>query len=105
MGSNTRSDQLNVAGTLTCKGNFKHLLFFQEHWWKETVIKIFSAKSIAGTFDAISLPELESDLEWDISQLYTEGIISVVKSTGTTFTGLEQSFVGQPNYRNLPCCG
>ena len=77
MGSNTRSDQLNVAGTLTCKGNLNISALSQEHWWKETVIKS-SRQKHCRYLDAISLPELES--EWrDISQLYTEGIISVVK--------------------------
>jgi len=95
MGSNTRSDKLNVAGTLTCKGNL-NVTVHSGTLAEGDSYNIFSAKSIAGTFDVINLPELESGLEWDISQLYTEGIISVVESTGIHLPVLNTALLGNP---------
>ena len=31
---------------------------------------------LAGTFDDINLPTLDGDLEWDVSNLYTTGVLS-----------------------------
>jgi len=94
-GSNTRSDLLKVAGTLTCKGNL-NISVSSGTLVEGDSYKIISAGTIAGSFDTINLPELESDLDWDISQLYTEGIISVVKSTGVQLPKVNTRLLGNP---------
>lgn len=81
-------DQLNVLGAITLGdglgsggGLLEVLEFgvasiavndvFQILQWDEI-------STLAGTFDTISLFELSEGLEWDVSQLYTAGIISVI---------------------------
>ncbi|MDX9919189.1 MAG: autotransporter-associated beta strand repeat-containing protein [Paludibacter sp.] len=75
------ADKLKVAGTLALNGilNVSPLsgtpAIGREY-------QLFEAASITGTFSTINLPQLPAGSEWNISELYTTGKISVVESTG-----------------------
>lgn len=77
----TTCDKLSIAGTLTCSGTL-NISVLSGSLIEGAVFQIFSASSITGTFTTINLPALSEGLEWDLTELYTDGKIKVIKSTG-----------------------
>ncbi len=85
-------DQLNVLGSITLGdglGSGGGLLEVLEFGVASIavndqfqILQWDDLGSLTGTFDTISLFELSEGLEWDTSQLYTTGIISVIPEPG-----------------------
>ncbi len=75
------ADKLKITGTLAANGILNVTpLSGTPGIGRE--YQLFEAGSITGTFSAVNLPELAAGSEWNISELYTTGKISVVESTG-----------------------
>jgi len=71
------ADLLNVLGTLTCGGTLT-VVNDGANLLQGDSFNLFDGTIAASTFAAINLPSLsDPGLEWDLSQLYTTGIISV----------------------------
>ncbi len=71
-------DRLNVAGTLFEDGVLNVSLYggFTPHFGD--TFDLFDAGAVAGSFDAINLPNLGGDLEWDATNLQSTGQLRVV---------------------------
>jgi len=75
----TQYDQLNVAGNLTLDGTLIVSLTNGFHPAANESFDILGwGGALAGTFAALQLPALTGSLEWNTSQLYTAGVLSVV---------------------------
>lgn len=72
------SDQFLVFGTLK--------VTIPDHYKPQAgdMINLFKARRILGRFKAMNLPELEPELRWDTSHLYSDGTLKVA----TAFEGL-----------------
>ena len=75
------SDKLVVSGTLTCGGVLKVTRPNTTPLFAGNVVQLFSAATITGTFSSIQLPTLAAGLEWNTSELYTTGKLSIKVST------------------------
>jgi hypothetical protein len=70
-------DQLLVSGTLSLGGTLNVSFLNGFNPAASDSFNILDWGSLAGTFNAIQLPSLSNGLEWDTSQLYTDGVLSV----------------------------
>ncbi len=68
------ADKLAVGGILTCGGTL-NVSILSGTPVAGNSYQIISAGSMTGTFAAVNLPQLDASLEWDLSELYTAGII------------------------------
>jgi autotransporter-associated beta strand protein len=75
------SDQVTVSGTLTLNGALEVVNTSPEILAAGDSFQLFSAANISGVFSTVTLPALDSGLAWNTSQLYSNGIISVVAIT------------------------
>ena len=75
-------DRLNVAGTLFADGALEVALYggFTPHFGD--TFDLFDADAVAGNFDAINLPALTGNLEWDATNLQSTGQLRVVPEPG-----------------------
>ena len=84
-------DNLVVGGNLTLNGTLVVVFVdgYEPIGGEEFDILDFDQSRLSGTFSAVDVPALAGDLEWDMSQLYTDGIISVIVPCGLAadFTG------------------
>jgi len=81
-GVEATSDKLAVTGSLTLAGVLKVTRLYATPLYAGHVVQLFSAASISGTFTSVQLPALSAGLEWNTSELYTTGKISVQLSSG-----------------------
>jgi fibronectin-binding autotransporter adhesin len=72
------SDQISVDGEATFGGDLEILLSGGFSPYAGQSYDIFDFGSRVGTFRSVSLPNLSEGLQWDISQLYTTGVIAVM---------------------------
>jgi T5SS/PEP-CTERM-associated repeat protein len=82
----TQYDAINVAGSLTLDGTLTVPLINGFAPQLGQSFDLFDFGALAGAFTAMNLPLLGPTLAWNISQLYTTGIISV----SSTLTPIEQ---------------
>lgn len=75
--SNSGHSFLNVTGTATLAGNLVILGSGYFGQGEEITFNLLDAASITGTFTSITLPTLFEGFEWDTTQLYTLGQISI----------------------------
>jgi autotransporter-associated beta strand protein len=79
--SPTANDVLKTTGLLTFAGDLivanigSHALLAGDSF------KIFDAASSAGSFNSVTLPDLNTGLAWDTNNLYTSGTLAVVSLT------------------------
>jgi hypothetical protein len=73
----TQYDQIHVAGQLALGGGLSVSLISGFTPAAGDSFDLLDWGSIAGTFSSLSLPTLGSGLEWDTSQLYSAGVVSV----------------------------
>ena len=87
------SETATVGGTLTVQKSANMVFELNQ------LFKVVSANSIAGTFASLNLPDLESGQEWDTSQLYTNGTLSITTSNeeGSTETDFDTTIYTYPN--------
>ncbi len=80
----TAFDLLEVTGVLTAAGSLEVGLDAQAPDLEAgDVFDVLDFASLTGTFGDVVLPTLTSGLTWDLSQLYTDGVLAVV-ATGLT---------------------
>jgi hypothetical protein len=70
-------DQLHVTGQLSLGGILQVFLIDGFTPASGQSFDVLDWSSLTGTFDAIQLPSLTGGLQWNTSQLYTTGILSV----------------------------
>lgn len=70
-------DAVNVTGMLNLDGTLQ--VSFYNDFVAEAgqSFDLLNWGSVAGTFDAVSLPVLDSSLSWNTSELYNTGVVSV----------------------------
>jgi T5SS/PEP-CTERM-associated repeat protein len=73
-------DQLQVTGAVTLSGTLSVVLANSFQPSLGNVFDILDGSSINGTFSTIQLPALAAGLNWNTSQLYSTGTLSVVSS-------------------------
>ena len=71
-------DQIDASGTLALDGTLLVSLVNGFGPSSGNSFDLFDWATINGTFDNLSLPALGAGLAWDVSQLYTAGVLSVV---------------------------
>ncbi len=71
-------DQLQVSGAVFLNGTLSVALANSFMPTTGNVFDILDWGSLSGTFDTLQLPMLAAGLEWDTSQLYVSGMLSVV---------------------------
>lgn len=71
-------DQLRVAGEMTLSGTLRVILGNGFAPDLAETFRIFDAAEISGEFSKIQLPALPGGLDWDVTSLYSEGVISVI---------------------------
>jgi autotransporter-associated beta strand protein len=76
-GVEATSDKLAITGSLTCSGILKVVKLNATPLYAGHVVQLFSAAAINGTFTSVQLPALTAGLEWNTTELYTTGKISV----------------------------
>ena len=94
-GGTASCDQLNVTGTLTLGGvlNLSGSGVFKA----ADSYKLFNATTLSGTFAKIQLPALQNGLEWDLTELYTNGIVKVkLNETGIRNPTIRIGVVANP---------
>lgn len=72
------ADALNVSGTINFGGALNVSLLSGFTLAVGNSFDLFNYTSSTGSFSSFSLPALAGDLTWDLSSLYSNGIISVV---------------------------
>lgn len=72
------SDRLAVTGTLACAGNL-NVTILSGTPVEGSSFNILDATAFTGQFDNISLPALSTGLAWDLTNLYIDGTIQVIK--------------------------
>jgi len=70
-------DQLHVSGHLDLAGTLTVSLIDGFTPTAGNVFKLFQWGTLSGAFSTLVLPALASGLEWNTSQLYTSGVLSV----------------------------
>ena len=87
------SETATLGGTLTVEKSSNMVFELNQQF------KVVSANSISGTFTSLNLPILESGQEWDTSQLYTNGTLSITSSSSedTTETTFDSTVYVYPN--------
>ncbi|MEX2168346.1 MAG: PEP-CTERM sorting domain-containing protein [Pirellulales bacterium] len=73
----TDYDSVDVAGALALSGALNVSLIDGFVPQATHTFDLLDWGTLAGVFDAITLPALSSELQWDTSQLYTTGALSV----------------------------
>jgi hypothetical protein len=73
----TQYDQLHVTGALTLAGTLQVSLAGGFTPAAGNSFDVLDWGTLTGTFNTITLPALSSELAWNISQLYTTGVLSV----------------------------
>ncbi|MCH7228312.1 beta strand repeat-containing protein [Haloferula sp. A504] len=76
-GQGTEYDFLDSDGDLTLDGMFHVLLYGGFTPTAGDSFDLFDAPSITGSFDEVTASELPEGLEWDFSQLESDGIVAV----------------------------
>lgn len=74
-------DQILSSGTLALDGVLQLALINGFTPAAGQSFNLFDWSSASGTFDALNLPPLTGGLSWNMSQLYTTGVLSVTTST------------------------
>jgi Tol biopolymer transport system component len=77
LSAGTEHDQIEVIGDLVLNGDLNVTLLDGFSPELGDSFDILNWSSLAGTFDTISLPLLGSGLSWNLSQLYTAGILEI----------------------------
>lgn len=95
-GGSSLCDNLDITGALTCNGTLDVILNAGT-LALDNSYQLFNAGSISGTFANIKLPELSEGLQWDLSQLYTSGIIKVINNTGVYSPNLKIGIEKNPS--------
>jgi autotransporter-associated beta strand protein len=90
------ADKLSVAGNLTCAGTLT-ITVLTGTITNGSSYQLFSAGSITGPFNNISLPGLSTGLTWDVSELYTTGKINVVLATSVPIIGMKFGLLKNPS--------
>jgi hypothetical protein len=73
-------DQVSVAGSLTLGGALVVSLIDGFTPQAGNSFDILDWMTLDGTFDALQLPVLADGLTWDVSQLYTTGMLTVASA-------------------------
>jgi hypothetical protein len=73
----TQYDRINVTGALALDGDLSVSLLGGFTPAAGNAFDILDWGSLSGTFDAITLPTLATNLAWNTSQLYTTGALSI----------------------------
>ena len=76
-------DAINVGGTLTFAGTLDVVSYGGYETTLGTTYDLFDWSSATGMFTSINLPTLGTSLSWDLSQLYTTGMITAVPEPAT----------------------
>jgi T5SS/PEP-CTERM-associated repeat protein len=79
---NGEFDSLTVTGSATLGGTLDVVLVADYSPMLGASFDFLSATSLSGSFSTLKLPALTTGLQWDLSQLYTEGLISVAALPG-----------------------
>lgn len=90
------ADKIAVTGAFTCNG-ILNISILSGIPSIGSSYQIISAGSITGTFTTINLPELESNQEWDLSELYSTGTIKVRLKTITEHPEINISMKQNPS--------
>ncbi|MGJ8640482.1 MAG: beta strand repeat-containing protein [Opitutaceae bacterium] len=77
----TEYDFVDAEGELTLDGIFNIVLYNDFAPEAGDSFDLFDAPSISGSFDEVITDELPEGLEWNLSQLETDGIVSVQSTT------------------------
>ena len=80
----SENGKLIVTGTATLDGELTISSASGLTFEIDQVFQLIEAEEILGSFSTISLPDLESDLEWNLNSLYTTGTLSISESESTT---------------------
>ncbi len=75
-------DQVHVGGNLSLDGTLRVNLINNFTPTLGNMFDILDWANKSGTFSSILLPTLPASLSWDTSQLYSNGVLSVVGSNG-----------------------
>ena len=85
LGEHTSGTRLSVTGDSYLDGTLDILLLGGFSPAYGDVFDLFNWNGeVSGTFSAINTPTLSGGLEWDDSQLYTTGALSVIPEAATT---------------------
>ncbi len=95
-GGSANCDKLAITGTFACNGTLEVSLL-SGNLTEGAVYQLFTAASITGTFATVTLPQLNSGLEWDLSELYTTGKIKVIKGTVTWNPQIKTGVIKNPS--------
>ena len=94
-GGTSNCDKLAIAGTLTCNGILEVSLS-SGALVEGNEYQLFAAGNIVEKFATVTLPELISGLEWDLSELYTSGKIKAIKGTAIWNPQIKTGIVQNP---------
>ncbi len=78
-------DQLHVTGQLSLGGTLAVSLINNSAPATGSLFDILDWGSLIGTFSTITLPALAGGRRWDVSQLYTTGVLSVLPAFDADF--------------------
>lgn len=77
-------DKLQITGKFSINGGILKLSGLSGNFAEGDSYKLFNAASISGEFNSIDVPYINDTLNWNLSKLYTEGVIYVHRvATGT----------------------
>jgi len=77
---------ITTTGTISAGGGTLTITLQNFTAALNTVVTVFSPPP-TGTFGTVNLPELDSGFSWDQSQLYSQGILTVVASSSDLLVG------------------
>lgn len=89
------ADKLAITGTMNCSG-ILNVSILSGAPVAGSEYQLFSALTINGSFNTINLPEIDKSLEWDLTDLYTSGIIRAKLKTGVVTPNLRLGLKQNP---------
>lgn len=96
-GGTTSCDKLNISGTITCNG-ILNISLSSGTFKLDDSYQIIKAGTITGTFSKINLPQLSNGMSWDLTDLYTLGIIRIKNGTGISYNTLKVGVGQNPSH-------
>lgn len=97
LGGYATSDQLKVGGALSLGGTLE-VSSYVGTFAEGDEYKLFDATSISGQFDELIFPELPDTLQWDVTELYTLGVLKISKLvSGVESTTLVSTLLNNPS--------